>query len=99
MEAVWQVESGKQFYTAVRSYAGAQGPMQFMPGTWRGYALDGNGDGVKNINDARDSLFGAAKLLAVNGAASGNIDGALLRYNHSLSYVAKVKRLAAAIGG
>lgn len=98
LEAVWQVESGKQFYTAVRSYAGAQGPMQFMPGTWRSYAQDGNGDGVKNINDARDSLFSAAKLLAVNGVAAGNVDGALLRYNHSLSYVAKVKRIAASIG-
>ena len=99
LEAVWQVESGKQMSTAVRSYAGAQGPMQFMPGTWRGYAQDGNGDGVKNVNDARDSLFAAAKLLAANGAASGNVDGALLRYNHSLSYVAHVKRIAAAIGG
>ncbi|MDO8650050.1 MAG: lytic transglycosylase domain-containing protein [Candidatus Berkelbacteria bacterium] len=97
--AVWKVESGTQMSTAVRSYAGAQGPLQFMPGTWRAYAQDGNGDGVKNINDARDSLFGAAKLLAVNGAASGNIDGALLRYNHSLSYVAHVKRIAASIGG
>lgn len=99
LEAVWQVESGKQFYTAVRSYAGAQGPLQFMPGTWRAYAQDGNGDGIRDVLDARDSLFGAAKLLAANGAASGNIDGALLRYNHSLSYVTKVKRLAAAIDG
>ncbi len=97
--AVWQVESGTQMSTTVRSYAGAQGPLQFMPGTWRGYAQDGNGDGVKNINDARDSLFAAAKLLAVNGADRGNIDGALLRYNHSLSYVAKVKRIAASIDG
>ena len=97
--AVWKVESGTQMSTAVRSYAGAQGPLQFMPGTWRAYAQDGNGDGVKNINDARDSLFGAAKLLAVNGADRGNIDGALLRYNHSLSYVAHVKRIAASIGG
>lgn len=99
LEAVWQVESGKQFYTAVRSYAGAQGPMQFMPGTWRAYAQDGNGDGIKNVLDARDSLFGAAKLLAVNGAASGNVDGALFRYNHSLAYVAQVKRIAAEISG
>lgn len=99
LEAVWQVESGKQMSTAVRSYAGAQGPCQFMSGTWRAYAQDGNGDGVKNINDARDCLFGAAKLLASNGASSGAVDGALLRYNHSLAYVAKVKRIAASIGG
>ena len=65
-----------------------------MPGTWRGYAQDGNGDGTKNVFDARDSLFAAAKLLAVNGASTGNVDGALLRYNHSSAYVAKVKRIA-----
>ncbi len=98
LEAVWQVESGKQMSTAVRSYAGAQGPLQFMPGTWRSYAEDGNGDGVKNVFDARDSLFAAAKLLAANGASSGNVDGALLRYNHSRSYVSLVKQIAAAIG-
>jgi membrane-bound lytic murein transglycosylase B len=97
--AVWKIESGTQMSTTVRSYAGAQGPLQFMPGTWRAYAQDGNGDGVKNINDARDSLFAAAKLLAANGAAEGNVDGALLRYNHSLAYVAKVKQIAASIGG
>ncbi|MEK7202585.1 MAG: lytic transglycosylase domain-containing protein [Patescibacteria group bacterium] len=99
LEAVWQVETGKTWYTSRGSSAGARGPLQFMPGTWRGYAQDGNGDGVKNVNDARDSLFAAAKLLAVNGAASGNVDGALLRYNHSLAYVAHVKRIAASIGG
>jgi len=98
LEAVWQVESGKQMSTTVRSYAGAQGPLQFMPGTWRGFAQDGNGDGSKNVFDARDSLFAAAKLLAVNGASTGNVDGALLRYNHSLAYVAKVKRIATGLG-
>lgn len=97
LEAVWQVESGKQIYTTVGSYAGARGPCQFMPGTWKAYAQDGNGDGVKDVFDARDCLYGAAKLLAVNGLASGNVDGALLRYNHSLSYVAKVKGIAYSI--
>lgn len=98
LEAVWQVESGKQMSTTVKSYAGAQGPLQFMPGTWRAYAQDGNGDGIKNVFDARDSLFAAAKLLAVNGADRGNVDGALLRYNHSLAYVAKVKQIATGLG-
>jgi len=94
LEAVWQVESGKQLYTSVRSYAGAQGPFQFMPGTWRGYAKDGNGDGVKDVYDARDAAYAAADLLARNGAASGNNIKALLAYNHAMWYVNKVLDIA-----
>ncbi|MBI4032420.1 lytic transglycosylase domain-containing protein [Candidatus Berkelbacteria bacterium] len=96
VEAVWQVESGKRWQTTVKSSAGAQGPMQFMPGTWRAYQVDGNGDGVANINDARDAVHAGARYLAANGAAH-NIDGALLRYNHAQWYVTKVKNLAASI--
>jgi len=99
LAAVWQIETGQTWYTSRGSSAGARGPCQFMPGTWRAYAQDGNGDGTKNMYDARDCLFASAKLLATNGASSGNIDGALLRYNHSLAYVAKVKRIIASIGG
>jgi membrane-bound lytic murein transglycosylase B len=94
LEAVWQVESGQTWYTSRGSSAGARGPCQFMPGTWRGYAMDGNGDGVKDAYDARDCLFGAAKLLATNGAANGNVYQALLRYNHADWYVRKVLALA-----
>jgi len=97
LEAVWQVESGKRWYSHVRSYAGATGPCQFMLGTWRAYGQDGNGDGVKDINDARDCLFAAAKLLAVNGAAEGDYVRALRRYNNSMSYVLKVLRVADSI--
>lgn len=99
LEAVWQVESGKRWQTTIRSYAGAQGPCQFMPGTWRAYAHDGNGDGVKDSTYAPDCLFGAAKLLAANGAASGNVTNALLRYNYSMSYVNKVIGIAKSIEG
>lgn len=94
LAAVWQVESGQRWYSNVRSSAGACGPCQFMAGTWRAYGQDGNGDGTRDIADARDCLFGAAKLLASNGASSGKITEALLRYNHSMIYVAKVLKLA-----
>ena len=98
IEAVHQVESGKSGSTAKRSYAGAQGPMQFMSGTWRHYGIDGNGDGVADANNVVDAIYGAANLLAQSGAAEGNIDGALLNYNHSMSYVNKVKTVAYEIG-
>lgn len=98
LEAVWQAESGKAYITTVRSYAGAQGPLQFMPGTWRTYAVDGNGDGTADVYNAEDAIYGAAKLLAANGAASGNVHQALLAYNHAEWYVQKVLNLAREIG-
>lgn len=99
LEAVWQIESGKRWQTTITSYAGASGPCQFMPGTWRAYASDGNGDGVKDSTYAPDCLFGAAKLLSANGASSGKVTQALLRYNHSMSYVNKVLQIANSISG
>lgn len=96
VEAVWQIESGKRWQTCVRSYAGAQGPMQFMPGTWRAYQVDGNGDGVANINEAEDAVFAGARYLAANGGTY-DIDRALWHYNHAQWYVDKVKRLASSL--
>jgi hypothetical protein len=73
------------------SSAGALGPMQFLPDTFREY---GGGD----IMSARDSIQAAALLLSRNGAP-GDYDRAILRYNHSQDYVAAVKAYAAAIRG
>jgi len=84
IEAVHQVETGKSA-TCKRSYAGATGPMQFMPSTFRHYSDGGD------ICNLRDSIFAAANLLANSGADAGDIDGALYNYNHSMSYVALVK--------
>jgi membrane-bound lytic murein transglycosylase B len=97
LEAVWQVESGKAWITPVTSYAGAQGPMQFMPGTWIAYAVDGNGDGFADINNAEDAVYAAANLLAQAGAAAGDVDSALFSYNHAQWYVDMVKGIANSI--
>jgi soluble lytic murein transglycosylase-like protein len=98
IEAVHEVESGKSGSTNTRSYAGATGPMQFMPGTWRAYGVDGDGDGKADITNVTDSIYAGAHYLAVSGADEGRIDDALFNYNHSQSYVNKVKRIAHEIG-
>ena len=45
--------------TAV-SRAGARGIMQFLPGTWEEFGLDGNGDGVADPLDPHDAILSAA---------------------------------------
>jgi len=74
------------------SSAGAQGPMQFMPATWEGY---GNGG---DINSPHDSIIAAARYLAANGFADGNVDGALYHYNNTEHYVNAIKDIAAVMG-
>jgi membrane-bound lytic murein transglycosylase B len=69
------------------SAAGAQGPMQFMPATWRQYGLGGN------VQDAHDSIMGAANYLRASGAPR-NLRRALHAYNPSLAYVDAVLRYA-----
>jgi hypothetical protein len=63
-----------------RSSAGAQGPMQFLPATWRAYGLGGD------IHSPRDAILGAANYLHRSGAP-GDDRRALYAYNHSTLYV------------
>jgi soluble lytic murein transglycosylase-like protein len=69
------------------SAAGAQGPMQFMPGTWSTYGLGGD------VHDPHDAIIGAANYLRASGARH-NIRGALHAYNPSPTYVDAVLRYA-----
>jgi soluble lytic murein transglycosylase-like protein len=73
------------------SYAGAQGPMQFMPKTWDAY---GDGD----INDPRDAILGAARYLHATGAP-GDMERAIWHYNHDPEYVDAVMKYAAVMKG
>jgi soluble lytic murein transglycosylase-like protein len=63
-----------------RSSAGAQGPMQFLPATWKQYGLGGN------VHDARDAVLGAANYLHASGAPADE-RRALFAYNRSTLYV------------
>jgi len=69
------------------SAAGAQGPMQFIPATWRRYGLGGN------VHDAHDAILGAANYLHASGAPH-DLRRALHHYNPSPSYVDAVLRYA-----
>ncbi|WP_206791660.1 lytic transglycosylase domain-containing protein [Amycolatopsis sp. MtRt-6] len=80
----------------------AVGPMQFIPGTWRGYASDGNGDGVSNPNNIYDEALAAARYLCSGGLDLSTDSGqriAVRRYNNSQSYVDTVLAWAAAYRG
>jgi soluble lytic murein transglycosylase-like protein len=70
-----------------KSAAGAQGPMQFLPATWRAYGLGGD------VHDPHDAILGAANYLRSNGAPRDN-RRALFRYNPSPLYVDAVLRYA-----
>jgi membrane-bound lytic murein transglycosylase B len=98
LAAVHKIETGQRGTTTVTSYAGAQGPMQFMPGTFRAYAMDGDGDGAKNITDLEDAMLTAGRYLAAGGADKGNYPKALYNYNHSNTYVANVIAVAHKLG-
>jgi membrane-bound lytic murein transglycosylase B len=69
------------------SEAGARGPMQFLPSTWRQYGMGGD------IDDPRDAILAAANYLRRAGAP-GDVDRALYAYNHSTSYVRAIRRFA-----
>jgi hypothetical protein len=75
------------------STAGARGPMQFMPATWRQYGVDGNRDGRRDIMEPQDAIPAAARLLQANGAPE-DLHRALFAYNHAAWYVDKVLALA-----
>ena len=62
LAAIGQVESGHGANPGT-SYAGAQGPMQFMPSTFASYGVDGDEDGDRDIMDPADAVFSAAHYL------------------------------------
>ncbi|NKZ04395.1 lytic transglycosylase domain-containing protein [Actinomadura latina] len=97
LAAIGQVESDHG-RNAGTSSAGALGPMQFMPATWKAYGVDGDRDGKADITNPFDAIPGAAKYLCANGAGRGGkqLYNAVWHYNHADWYVQKVLNLARA---
>lgn len=69
------------------SWAGAQGPMQFMPPTWDAYGMGGD------VRDPHDAIMGAANYLRASGAPD-RYRSAVWNYNHSYAYVDAVMAYA-----
>jgi len=89
----WEVLAAVNFVESAfnklrnRSTAGAQGPMQFLPSTWRRYGLGGD------VHDPHDAILGAANYLHAAGAPR-SYRRALFAYNPSTLYVDAVLRYA-----
>ncbi|HEU5034582.1 MAG TPA: lytic transglycosylase domain-containing protein [Mycobacteriales bacterium] len=95
LAAIGQVESGHGRNPST-SYAGAMGPMQFLPSTFQSYGVDGDHDGQLDIMDPADAIFTAAHYLCANGAGRGSqaLSRAIWHYNHADWYVQMVLTLA-----
>ncbi|WP_092152187.1 lytic transglycosylase domain-containing protein [Corynebacterium mycetoides] len=76
----------------------AVGPMQFLPGSWRIYGRDANGDGVADPQQIDDAALASANLLCADNRDLSTPEGwrdAIFSYNNSNDYVVKVRDAAA----
>jgi len=107
LAAIGKVESdhGRSALPGVTSgsnYAGAQGPMQFLPATFRSVVARHPVPGSTSASpyDARDAVYTAAAYLCDSGARGGaNIPHAVRAYNHSDTYVSQVLAQAQSYDG
>jgi membrane-bound lytic murein transglycosylase B len=79
-----------------QTYDRAVGPMQFIPSTWVGYGVDGNGDHVADPFNVFDATAAAARYLCVAGGNLTTLAGqtrAVRAYNDSDAYIAMVLQL------
>jgi hypothetical protein len=96
LAAIGQIESADGQNEGPSS-AGALGPMQFMPGTWSRWGIDGFGEtGAPNVMDPYDAVPSAAEYLCASGATNGQagLSAAIFAYNHAQWYVNEVLTLA-----
>jgi len=78
--------------------AGAEGPMQFLPATFRHYAVNADRSAPLTPYNPADAIYTAAAMLCATGADTGTPAGirrAIFAYNHSAAYVRDVLTWAA----
>jgi membrane-bound lytic murein transglycosylase B len=95
LAAIGQIESGDGANNGPSS-AGALGPMQFMPGTWAEWGINGFGPpGPPDIMNPLAAIPSAARMLCAAGAGNpATLRGAIFAYNHATWYVDEVLALA-----
>ncbi len=79
----------------------AAGPMQFIPQTWQAYGVDGNQDGVVEIQNIYDAAASAARYLCAAAGSMTDVAGlqrGYFAYNRSSAYVASVLAQAVRYG-
>ncbi|MEU5930937.1 lytic transglycosylase domain-containing protein, partial [Streptomyces antimycoticus] len=97
LAAIGKAETNHGRHPTMRSSAGAVGPMQFLPSTFKLYAhpVPAGGRRPPTPWDPVDAVFAAARLLCTHGARHNkNIERAIYAYNPSHTYVANVLRIA-----
>lgn len=90
---------GISFDTISGSWAGAFGIPQFLPSSYLGYAVDGDGDGVVNLFNTTDAIHSVANYLAKHhwGNTEKKQRKAVYSYNNSNDYVDAVLLLTSKI--
>jgi hypothetical protein len=97
LAAINQIETDYGRDLSVSS-AGAVGWMQFLPSTFKRWAVAATGTGVADPYNPVDAIFTAARYLQAAGAAT-NLPKAIFAYNHAGWYVQSVLLRARLIGG
>lgn len=98
LAGIGKVESnqGRSTMPGVRSganSAGAEGPMQFLPGTFAEYAVNADPGSLLTPYDPADAIYTAARMLCADGARGGTqvgIQQAIFDYNHAAWYITDV---------
>ncbi|MCQ4081838.1 bifunctional lytic transglycosylase/C40 family peptidase [Streptomyces sp. RB6PN25] len=102
LAAIGKVETDHARNPDQLSSAGAVGPMQFLPSTFRAYAypVPPGGKMPPTPWDPVDAVYAATRLLCANGA-DWNLRGAVYAFNHDADYTYQVLHIAAtyAAGG